>query len=305
VPTELAQAPTLNADSVSFGASALMFAYAMRVADQGAPPSRSQLARLGALALFLGLLKIPIPLIVAAALIVMWPVLGAGIKRWWRAAALAIPAFVAAAWWTLSADKYFVPYRDTVFKPSLLVNISQSGQEHYLTSSFGAIPSLLWNTLTSGNLLNLAGMFGTLGQDGRSGPLPGSMAAVWFIVFGLLIIANHEGTGPSRRVRIGLGLMLIVYLLVTAFSLDLTWTAVGAGQIDGIHGRYFTPTLVILIPMLAGLGGRRLRIGDRVAGPIVMALSAFGAMVLFMHTAHYFYDETPWQIVPKLTSALL
>ncbi len=42
---------------------------------------------------------------------------------------------------------------------------------------------------------------------------------------------------------------------------------VGATTLNGIHGRYFTPALVLLVPLLAGLGGSRLRISRRAASP--------------------------------------
>lgn len=304
VPTELAQAGTMNADSMTFSASALMIAYSLRLADQERAPSRSQIARLSALALVMGFMKVPIPLIIVAALIAMWPTLGTARQRLWRAAAVAGPAFVAAAWWTIKADKYFVPYRNTVFKPALQVFINQHAQEQYLLHSITSIPGLFWQTLVTNNLINFSGMFGTVGQDGRSGPLPGLIATIWFIAFGLLILANHEGNGPGRRVRIGLAAVIVVYFFVTAFSLYLTWTAVGANEISGIHGRYMTPVLALLIPILAGLGGKRLRISELWTARAAMALSAFAAVVLIAHTAHYFYNDTPWTALHSVLSVM-
>jgi uncharacterized membrane protein len=98
--------------------------------------------------------------------------------------------------------------------------------------------------------------------------------------------------------------MLAAYLVVTALCLYVTWTAVGAGQIQGIQGRYFTPVLVLLVPLLASLGGRRVHISQRTTAKAVALLSALSAIVLFMHAAAYYYDQTPWQAVPRIASAL-
>jgi uncharacterized membrane protein len=305
VPTALAQGPTLSADSVALGIAALTIAYALRLAERGRPPRHAELAALAALGLFVGLLKAPVPLVMLAALAILWPVLGTRTARLRRAALTVVPAIVAAAWWNLAAAAYFVPYRNIVLPASQRVRISQAAQARHLLTHLYDVPALLWRTAIGGHLFRLDGVVGTVGPDPRSGSLPEWFALVWLASFAVLAIGSSEGPGPPRRLRALLAGTLVVYLLATALALYLTWTAVGAGVIDGISGRYFTPTLTLFVPLLAGLGGPRLRIGQRTVALAVMVASTVGTVTLFAHTAQYFYHEAPWQVVPRVASALL
>lgn len=305
VPTELAQGATLSADAMSLALAAVTIAYALAVADRDGPITNWALARLAGLCLLLGLLKVPVPLVVAGVLVVVWPVLGSSLReRAPRLAVLALPGTAASVWWNLALGADFVPYRNTVFPPDVQAYISQSGQLHYLFTHIFDIPSILWETAIKGDLLNLNGLVGTVGQDGRSGPLPEWFALAWLAVFAVLVIAGGEGPGLPRRLRGLLAGSFVVYVLVTMLGLYLTATALGADHVNGIHGRYYTPLLGLALPLLGGLGGSRQRIGERAIAWTVMAVSLAAAITLFFHTSESFYHQAPWQSVPRVWGAL-
>jgi uncharacterized membrane protein len=300
VPTALAEGATLSADSMMLGLTALIVAYALRLADRNTPARTTELARLSALGVLVGLLKLPVPLILLAAIAIVWPALGTGAARRWRAIVTVLPGIGAAAWWTIASNAYFVPYRDTVYRRSLQVYISPARQEHYLLTHLYNVPVLLWQTAVNGQLFNLNGVIGTLG----SAPLPEWFALLWLAVLAALAIGSREGPNPKPRLHGWLVATLAAYLLAAAFGIYLTWTSVGAGQIQGIQGRYFTPVLVLLIPLFAGLGGTRVHISQRTVAKTAMLVSAVSAIVLFAHTTHSYYHQAPWQVVPRIASAL-
>jgi uncharacterized membrane protein len=97
---------------------------------------------------------------------------------------------------------------------------------------------------------------------------------------------------------------LVVYFLATVLALYVTWSAVAAKGISGMHGRYLTLVLVLALPMLAGLGRRRLRISPRLTAYAVMAISAVSAGWLYAYTAAHYYGVAPWTAVARVGSAL-
>ena len=261
VPTALAQGAMLATDSSALGLTAIAVAYVLRLADRGTLLRGRELAAVSALCLLLGLLKVPTPILLLAVVAIAWPVLGAGAARLGRLAAVALPGIAGAVAWTAASSAYFVPYRNTIFMAYQQADIDQAAQEHYLVTHLYDVPALLWTSGIRGHLLHLGGVITTIGQDGGAGPLPEWLALGWLAVLAVLAIGTHEGPNPSRGLRISLALTGIVYVLVTALGIYMTWDSVGATTLDGIHGRYFTPALVLLVPLLAGLGGSRLRIG--------------------------------------------
>ncbi len=300
VPTGLAQGPSLSADSVVLGAVAVAVAYALRLAHAGEPLRRSQIARLAALGLVLGLLKLPIPLVVAAMVAIVWPLLGRGRARSGALAALALPCLAAAAWWNLTVDAYFLPYRNTVFGPSLRQKISQHGQIHYILTHVIAVPALLWNTLSSGRLLQVSQLAGTYGTNS----FRGWIGMIWVVAAVALALTYGERAGPTRRTRAWLVGVLVACLIVTAFALYLTWNAVGASAIEGIQGRYFAPLLVLFVPLLVGAVRVPWRIPHWFVPAVAMTISGAGAIVLFESTAWTYYHQTAWQVLPRVVNVL-
>jgi uncharacterized membrane protein len=105
-------------------------------------------------------------------------------------------------------------------------------------------------------------------------------------------------------VRAWLGGTLVVYFLATAIVLYVTWSVVGGTTIAGMHGRYFTLVLILAVPALAGAGGRRLRISERTLAGCVMVITAVSACAMFAFASHHYYNQAPWQAVPRIATVL-
>lgn len=300
VPTALSQSAVINADAASLGVVALTAAYALRAAEGEEPLRRRQVAVLAILGLVLGLMKLPLILVLVGALALTWHRLGHGRERLARLAVVTVPGLAAAIWWNVASNAYFVPYRDVVYGPATRALISQPRQEHYLLSHLDKLPVILWTTAIHGHLFMLWEVVGTLGEAG----LPEWFAIVWLVLFATLAIGS-EGPGIGRGARVWLAAMLAVYLLGTALALYVTWTGVGAGAISGMHGRYFTLVLIFAVPLLAALGGGRIRHRERAIAAAAMSITVLSAVTMFVYASYHYYGQGPWQVVPKLTSVLL
>jgi uncharacterized membrane protein len=300
VPTALSQAAVVSADSFSLGVVALTTVYVLYLADRGLALQRREIALLSLLGLVIGLLKFPLVLVLVALIALLSGVLGGGAARRWRATVIALPGVVAAILWDIASNSYFVPYRNVVYEAARRVFISQPEQEHYLLSHVLKIPALFWNTAIAGNLFKLNGVAGTVGEWG----LPEWFAITWLVLFVLLACGSTEGAGVGRTVRGWISWTLVTYFLATAVAIYITWTAVGASQISGMHGRYFTLVLVLAVPLFAGLGRRRLRVSPRITAYSVMLISALSAAWMFSYTAQRYYAKPPWWVFAHVTSVL-
>lgn len=300
VPTALAQGAAISADSLTLGVVALSIAYALALAARAQPLGRREVAILAGLGLLIGLMKFPLVVVLVAILAIVWRALGSSAARRWRIAALAAPGLIVAVWWNIASNHYFVPYRDVVYQRASRVFISQPGQEHYLLSHLYDLPTLLWHTAIHGDLFKLAQIVAQIGET----HLPEWFAIVWLVLFVLLACGSVEGGELARAARAWIGGTLVVYFLATAVALYITWSAVGSRNISGMHGRYFTLVLVLAVPLLAGLGRRRLRISPRIVGSAAMAISGVSACTMFAYTSVHYYGEAPWQAVGHVTSVL-
>jgi uncharacterized membrane protein len=300
VPTALAQGAAISADSATLGVVALTLAYALWLADRRQSLGRRDVAMLAALGLVIGLMKLPLVLVLVPILALVWQTLGSGRARRRRIGAIAAPGLIAAAVWNIASNPYFVPYRDVVYHAAQRVHVNQAGQEHYLLSHFYDLPALLWHTAIHGHLFKINEIVAQIGEVG----LPEWFAIVWLVLFVLLACGSIEGGELARAARGWIGGTLVVYFLATAVALYITWSAVGSGNISGMHGRYFTLVLVLAAPLFAGLGRRRLRISPRVVGYAAMAISAVSACTTFAYTSVHYYGEPPWQAFGHVTSVL-
>lgn len=300
VPTALSQGAVISADSAALSVMALTTAYAIYLADRGTQLRRREIAALSAIGLVIGLLKFPLVIVLAALIAIVSGVLGTGAARRRNIVVIALPGVIAAVAWDLASNAYFVPYRNVVYQQSLRAYISQSAQEHHLVSHFYDIPSILWQTAVNGHLLRLDEIVGQIGEMG----LPEWFGIAWLVFFLVLACGSIDGAAPTRRVRSWIGGTLVLYFLGTALALYLTWTAVGSGQISGMHGRYFTLVLVLAVPLFAGVAGSRLRISPRFTAYAVMAITAAAALTTFTYAANHYYGQPPWWVISHTASVL-
>ena len=300
IPTALSQSAVINADAATLGVVALGAAYTLRVLERGRPPRRHQLALFVLLGIALGLMKLPLVAVIVAVAAMLWPVVGVGRARALRVAVITLPGLAVAAWWNAASDGYFVPYRNIVYGAADRVFISQPQQEHHLLTHVYDLAPLLWTTALHGHLFMLWEVVGTLGEAG----LPEWFAIVWIVLFVALAVGSEAPAG-GRATRAWIAGTLAVYFIGTALALYVSWSRVGASQISGMHGRYFTLVLIFAVPMLAGLGGGRVQHRPRAIAAAAMVTSALAAGTMFIYTSYHYYGQGPWQVVPKLTSVLL
>jgi uncharacterized membrane protein len=75
-------------------------------------------------------------------------------------------------------------------------------------------------------------------------------------LYGFALIAAllvRGDTQPDRRIRLGLTIIFIIAFLATLASLYVSYTPVGSAEIQGVHGRYFTTIMPLLVLALVGL----------------------------------------------------
>jgi hypothetical protein len=307
VPTAIAQGSMLATDSISLGLAPFTVAIALRLADRGTPLRGRELAPLSGLCVALALLKVPMPVLVLGIAAVAWPALGAGAARARRLAVLIVPALAAALWWTVASSRYYVPYRNTIFQAAEQVNVNPAHQETYLLAHLYDVPALLWQTLTHEGLFRLDGLVGTIGQDGGAGPLPEWFAIVWLVVLIGLAAISGEGKATGRGRRLSMVGTVLLFGLAGALGTYVTWNAVGASTINGIHGRYYTPALILLVPIFAGLaaGPAHWRHRGAIVAPVVMALTLAGVLTVFARTSAFYYHQAPWEALSRVVSVVL
>ena len=134
------------------------------------------------------------------------------------------------------------------------MDIDPARQMQFLTANFFLVPAIAWNTITGQAEFLAASTIGMLGWlDVRLQP-------VWvygFGVAGLAAAALCCASGRAMRVGaasrvVGLGVCLgVVGALFLAQY--LTWTPLGALEVQGVQGRYFLPLLPVCGVLLAGL----------------------------------------------------
>ncbi|MFM5930420.1 MAG: DUF2142 domain-containing protein, partial [Novosphingobium sp.] len=108
----------------------------------------------------------------------------------------------------------------------------------------------------------LAGTYGLYGLFDHSRTLVtfgwlsvGPVVPAWFASLAavLLVLAGGTGLGPALGCgwRIWLAAVSLLVVIVLSFALYLAATALGAGAVDGLQGRYFIP---VFLPLLLAIG---------------------------------------------------
>lgn len=104
----------------------------------------------------------------------------------------------------------------------------------------------------------------------------GPVALAWIAGMAALLLVVLGGTGSGPRLgwawRSWLLLLSLGVVLILSFALYLAATALGAGGVDGLQGRYFIP---VLLPLLLALGrqgnGARANVPMLAAGLMLFA----------------------------------
>ena len=119
-----------------------------------------------------------------------------------------------------------------------------------------------------------------------------------FVILGyallLLILLNNDSEEKGEKLAqtaiIQTG-TYILYVVMIAVALYITWTTLGAAQVSGIQGRYFIPVIPLLIPLFALLS-RWIRVHfDKPyrAGQLVAVISSINLAAFVVITFKWFY----------------
>ena len=132
--------------------------------------------------------------------------------------------------------------------------------------------------------------------------LPEWFAIIWLVAVRALACGSSEGGETARRVRGWIGGSLVVYWLATIVALYVTWSAVGASAISGMHGRYLTLVLILVVPLLAGLARPWFAISERSTGSRrSRSARSLPARSSPTPPSHY-YGDAPWTAVAHVSS---
>jgi uncharacterized membrane protein len=162
----------------------------------------------------------------------------------WAAAAAALG--VVVLWWTCMSATVQTPLYEKGLR------LVPADQMNWLLGHLEAVPELAFHTLWLYVPLYYAQVLGVLGRMDL--PLP---ATLYGLASPALMLAAVLSAGIGRpdgwkAVRpLALGLALLAAALVFG-SLYLTWTPVGAPQVEGVQGRYLSPILIFATLALEG-----------------------------------------------------
>jgi uncharacterized membrane protein len=264
---------TLGQDGVTLSFTALAVALASRAMTQArAMTSREVWAAALCLAL-VGTAKLPY--LVFALLLLAAPVE----RRRTAYAATAVAVGVTALWWLWSGWALQTP-QDIAGAAR-----DPGAQLAYLLGHVGAWPGIAARTFAVHGPLYFPQMVGVLGK--LDAPLP---EAFYVLASPMLMLAAvlSAGVGRDRTWKpaalAAVGAAVGAAALVFA-ALYLSWTPLGAPQVDGVQGRYFTP--ILLVAALALEGDRPWFASPRawVRELAVAAVAAFPALSLLVAQA--------------------
>ncbi len=229
---------------------------------------------------YINLLWLALPLILPRA---AW-------KTRWKKWQLALAAIAAAVAVTRFFEWYGVAFR---------YNYPDFGR---VSEGADQIPQLLF--VLSNPLRYIAVMLGTLyengffiGQLGVFGALDMPIEFLNLVCPAVLVFAAalsvHERSSLRPLPAFGLGALSVVYIAGAMTALYITWTPVGMVRIIGLQARYFLPSFLMLLVLLAALLSHVLepRLKGDEAKPVKLALAVCAAVAVVgavLLAQHYF-----------------
>lgn len=132
------------------------------------------------------------------------------------------------------------------------------GQLAHMATYPLAFPAALMATLCEWAWPYIVAMLGWVGWGQVNIMLPDALYPAYLWAFGLLLAltALMPGNRPAPTVKAGIAAGLLGTVLAIFLLQYLTFSAVGAGQVDGVQGRYFAPLALLLGLLVPALGHR-------------------------------------------------
>ena len=153
---------------------------------------------------------------------------------------------VAAGWLLFGAGPAKVPFR-------VSDGVSMASQVDYLMHHIGSVPDIAERTLSGSGLWHYKQFIGVLGWSDTYLPAFYYPLASLALVVAAVLVLFETGQALGRAEGLFLFVGWILAWAATYAVLYLTWTPVGADSVDGVQGRYFLASTMLLVPALPAL----------------------------------------------------
>ena len=264
IPMALFQASTVNGDAVTIGSVALLLALILYFRDKNRMLSVEEFGLLLAVAIVMVLTKEIMFLFVPLLLMLKkenWGVgrraVAAKIVLW------AVPLICFACW--------MYAIRGVNTTTAYVNGQNPAEQVSAIIHNPFAYASVLWNTYfyTWGDSITRS-FIGTFGWSDT--PLSELLVTAGYIGLSAIFVASvpgEETTWLSKKDKLLLLGVIIMYWLATSTALYVAFTPVHFKIVYGLQGRYFLPLALLAIPLLKT---KHIRIDKRLYGRIVTLL---------------------------------
>jgi uncharacterized membrane protein len=244
LPMHVLLAGSMSADPMSIGLAALTVGAVLYFRDRRAPISRKEFGWILILVATLSLTKLPFPLLIGLLLFLPISLLGGTAKkRWLHLGAAALVAIVVGGGWLLLARKTMVPYGPP--------GVDVAGQINFLHNPFGFVKAFIYTYATpisDGFMQNyVIGVGPVLGWL----PLWTTYLYTTFLIASMVGLRTVSRAVFSKAQKWLLGALGVGIFVAISLLLYISWTPVGAPIIEGMQSRYFTPFLMLIIPLVA------------------------------------------------------
>lgn len=243
LPMTIAQFASISADALTISLSLAAIGGYLGAATR-TRPLESLFPWLLGLSLLLALAKPGVPWVLGLALLAVPRCREQGMNPWRWVGALVVLPFVVHVAWTVFATG----------TAESIVREHAQGNAALLISEPGIFLGQWWNTFFSSYVLVLVhqaiGRLGWLDIPLTSGAY---LLGVWMLIATLAL----RGEGKAQALQEALvwrawSLALVVAsLMVIALPLFVYWTAPTSAYVEGLQGRYFLPTLALLLAALS------------------------------------------------------
>lgn len=247
-PMCLVQYAACSQDGLLIALSALYAALLTRAIAREGRSTPAEFIGLALVTLLLSMSR-PANLALMLPLLLLVPARIARMPGWF----MLVPVLLLPVTWALHAMVHvqvMQPHGHVV--PDLGAQLS-----HMLAHPF-AFPSALVHTLVEWGWPFTVAMLGWIGWSQVNIMLPDGLYPFYLWIFGLVLAlsALAPGNRPGWRVKTGLAMALTGTCIAIFLLQYLTFTAVGADQVDGVQGRYFAPMALLLGLVMPALGYR-------------------------------------------------
>ncbi len=247
-PMTLQEMVSMSPDALTNAVSMYLIALIMSLRMEKGLVSRSELARIFLIGLFLGGSKVVY--IVVTFLVLLLPARKLGSKK----KAIGIYALMIGSAILMNGLTYF---NSLQFLGDLTQDVSAGGQIKFVLGHPVETGLVMVRTLTQDLYIWLEDMLGT---EMGSLNIPINRGLAYIMVI-LMVLATYDAVAPHEYFRhreiVAAFVTGVLGFCATIGSLYVSWSKVGAPKIVGIQGRYFIPFTLIILLALAMIHSRQ------------------------------------------------